>query len=343
MFQYLQNIKRLLGALLLDLPRSTQLLKRPGDWVRVLNRSDSVDISADPLGVRCLSGITSSLHVADTVPYFGKRLLQQVLQEWSFNVVQEVRFSEAPLVSVIIPHRGLQRTALLEMTIRSLAAQSEAVEVIVVEQDEEQRLGQLPGNCRYLHAPHPVETNAWHKCYAYNCGVRAARGEIVICHDSDVLVPSNYITRVLRHLQTDQLDVVFPQRFLFYLNQSTTTDLVAHQDTSILAKTTPEMVKQNWVGGTLAIRKSAYWRIGGFDERFTGWTGEDREFYDRCQVLNGWFHGYIPFVHLWHPIQAGRADAQQRMAAAEFTKQVMSETREERIKQLIHRQPRGGV
>jgi glycosyltransferase involved in cell wall biosynthesis len=34
----------------------------------------------------------------------------------------------------------------------------------------------------------------------------------------------------------------------------------------------------NSVGGLLVIRREEYWRLNGFDERFTSWGGEDRAF-----------------------------------------------------------------
>jgi hypothetical protein len=46
--------------------------------------------------------------------------------------------------------------------------------------------------------------------------------------------------------------------------------------------------------------------MGGFDERFTGWGGEDDEFFDRCRSLNHYGFGHLPFIHLWHPPQAAK-------------------------------------
>ena len=39
------------------------------------------------------------------------------------------------------------------------------------------------------------------------------------------------------------------------------------------------------------------------DEGFTGWGGEDNEFWDRCLTLPTWIWGYEPIVHLWHKSQ----------------------------------------
>jgi hypothetical protein len=84
------------------------------------------------------------------------------------------------------------------------------------------------------------------------------------------------------------------------LNPKDTIHVVKH---GRVPDTAPEAVWQNWKGGTLAIRRDAYFRIGGFDERFVDWGGEDDEFFDRCRVLKQYDFGYLPFIHLWHEPQ----------------------------------------
>ena len=330
----MKPIRQIVGALLFDMPRTRAALRKPEGWVNVTNRVDIISRSSDPTGIRCLSESTSSLHVCDIFPSVGRKLFQRALQTWSFEMAKTVRFSENPQFSFVIPHRGAERQPLLEATIRSIAALSGEVECIVVEQDERPQLRNLPGNVRHLHAPHPVENNSWHKSFAFNQGVKEARAEIVICHDGDIAVPSNYLDVIRTHLIHRKQEVIFPQRFLFYLKQPTTSQILKQQNLSSLFDAIPEMVKQNWTGGTLAITKHAYWKVGGFDESFTGWTGEDREFYDRCETLDGWFFGYVPFVHFWHPPQPGRVTPLMRQQALNFTKSRLAVDRAERVRQL---------
>jgi hypothetical protein len=333
----ISSFRRRVGVLLRDVPRTWVALCRPEGWVSVTNRLDSVSLSSQPRAVRCHSDTTSSLHLCDVFPSWGRRLLRSALKTWEVRIADTVRFSENPRYSFVIPFRGVERQALLETTIRSIATLPGEVECLVVEQASQPCLRGLPGNTRYLHAPHPEENENWHKCFAFNCGVREARGEIIICHDADILVPSRYLEVIHEHLVRRREDVVFPQRFLFYLDQHTTEDILRTNDLSGLCHRIPETVKQNWTGGTLAITREAYWRVGGFDERFTNWAGEDREFYDRCEALNGWFFGYVPFLHLWHPPQAGRVSVDQRRQAWTFTQARLAIAREQRIAELTLR------
>ena len=61
-----------------------------------------------------------------------------------------------------------------------------------------------------------------------------------------------------------------------------------------------------------------YRAIGGYDEGFVGWGGEDLELWERARVHGGVYEfGYLPLVHLWHAPQPGKlqgdaAPAQQR-------------------------------
>ena len=62
---------------------------------------------------------------------------------------------------------------------------------------------------------------------------------------------------------------------------------------------TVESVLQNFPLST-AVTKLAFKRIGGCDEQFEGWGGEDLEFLDRLKVTKLFPGSYAPGVHLWH-------------------------------------------
>ena len=329
-----QRLRTKLGAIAYDLPRTMKALRGPGGLTAITNRTDQFDTSTDPFGIRVRSGDTSTLHLCDAFPRFAAWMLRRTMRDWKFEIANEIQFAQNPQVSFVIPHRGIERLPILESTIRSIASLPGEVECIVVEQDETKRLASLPANVIHRHLPHPEGDVRWHKCFAFNEGVKVARAPIVVCHDGDLLVPHNYLAVIEEHLVRRKQDVVYPQRFLYYLSKKTTETILTNQTTAALASETPEMVKQNWTGGTLAITKQAFDRVGGFDESFTGWTGEDREFYDRCHELNGWFFGYVPFLHLWHAPQSGRVDLKSRQQATEFTRQKLSIERSERIRML---------
>lgn len=328
-----RRLREFVGVLLLDVPRYAVNLARRGRWVRIGNRIDHLELSPDGTAVRCLDNWASALHACGVLPVLGRWLFRRALLEWPIRFAQARRGpSSPPDLSFVIPHRGAERLPVLLKVLETIFAQEGVnVECLVVEQDQERHIDSLPPGVRYLHVPHAGDPAAWHKCLAFNVGVREAAAEIVVCHDGDLLVPCRYGAELLRLFRSGAT-VAFPQRFLFYLGEAQTQGLTAGQP--LPSALTPELVRQNWRGGTLAIRRTEYARIGGFDERFVGWTGEDIEFHDRCLSLPGWFHGYIPFVHLWHapqPTKAGPA----REANLAYFRDVMHEPRESRIARLL--------
>jgi len=59
-------------------------------------------------------------------------------------------------------------------------------------------------------------------------------------------------------------------------------------------------------GGNFSVSRKSFDAVGGFDEAYVGWGGEDADFTRRCQkqasCLIGWADGSIVY-HLAHPIQ----------------------------------------
>ena len=56
--------------------------------------------------------------------------------------------------------------------------------------------------------------------------------------------------------------------------------------------------------GIVVVPRSAWDTLHGFDERFTGWGGEDVAFRIAAQALSGLVRLPGTIVHLWHPVDA---------------------------------------
>jgi hypothetical protein len=328
---FMPGLRRNLALTFVDLPMTWRRIGRR-DWVLIGNRTDDRDILQNPLGVRVNSPWSSDIAVFEQYPFLGKMLLRHVLEEWPIDLTTKAKFSERPDVSIIIPFRGRGRLPLLEAVVHSAGTQANAaVECVVVEQSSEQEVFSLPGNPRLLHVKGRDGDLRWNKCLAFNQGARLAKGNVLILHDADIPMPTRYCAEVLRQLNDSQLETCLLQRFLFYLTKESTARFLQDRNGHWYDL---ERVNQNWVGGTVAITRDAYRRIGGFDTRFTGWTGEDREFFDRTQLLKGCWYGRIPFVHLWHDPAPGRVDEAARECPDEFVESVLSEPRAVRAERL---------
>ncbi len=313
---------RIAGALMKDLPLLLMHLASKNGWVRARNRIEPVTFDPGGAGVRCDFEWSSALHVARVFPHTGAWLMNRAFAQWPvrFDSGRARRDVPQPDLCFIIPFRGDARLPQLLATVRSILGQSDVrVECIVIEQsDKVLARDALPPAVRHIHLPHPLGDPGWRKSWAYNQAARQTRAPVLVCHDGDIVVPAGYGRAVLDTL-AGGFDCAHIQRFLFYLNPEGSSRVIA---SGSLAHCVPDEVRHNWVGGTLAIRKEAFFDVGGFDECFVDWGGEDNEFFDRCQVLRQCRFGFVPFLHLWHPPQANKSGPGRDAAMALMNKRM---------------------
>jgi hypothetical protein len=301
------RIRQLVGVVLKDFPRyGPALWTDTSDYLAVRNRHEVLERAPNGRGYRCEWQWTSELHAATLIPAIGARLMTLSLRD------HPVRFAEAPAqaecspqVTFVIGHRGDHKVPHLLATLKSIAAQQNVrLECIVVEQDVNAHLeGRLPSWVRHVHTP-PAGDMPFCRSWAFNVGAQHARGDLLVLHDNDLLVPADYSERCLERVRAGY-EVVNLKRFGFYLTERHTREVFAGQ--APIDGCAPQTILQNALGGgTIAITRTAYFGIGGMDEGFVGWGGEDNEFWDRAQALRVWPYGSLPYVHLWHPMQPGK-------------------------------------
>lgn len=326
------TLRQLAGCLIHDVPR-TQFVKH---WTFARNRSNQLTLSREGVDTRPLGNWSEDLYAPKVFPVIGKNLMRRALKQWP------VRFSATPVcmnepqVTFIIPFRGSERLPHLRATVQSVLAQRNVgVRCLVVEQSVKQVAGDLPPAVEVIHLPHPTDPESWRKSWAFNEGVRRAETEFVVCHDADIPVPAGYAELMVRRAEDDHVDVLHVQRFLFCLTKEHTQQLLSGPLEKISA-VVPQRIRQNWQGGTVALRRETFFKLGGFDERFVNWGGEDNEFYDRCRTQRTCYSGVLPFVHLWHPEQPFKYAADREANLREM-KRLLNLPPQERILDLKER------
>lgn len=316
-------LRTIAGAILHDATRFEWNLH--SHWPLIRNRNEQITI--DGLGrVRCDWRWTSSIHYCDVFPGAGARLMRRATRDWPVRLEDDPPACQRPEISFLIGHRGGTRLPLLLQTIRSIAGQEGvAVECIVVEQSvQPTACTELPSWVGYLHTPIRRDDEPYNRSATFNAAVRRSKGRILVLHDNDMLVPAAYAREIVQAMNSG-FDAVDLKRFIFYLGED------GHRC---------ERVIQNLRGGSVAIRREAYEAIGGFDESFVGWGGEDNEFWDRAETLRASTFGYLPIFHLWHAPQPEKAQAQP--PGVKRYHDVLSKlTPEERIARLRAMKPPG--
>ncbi len=312
------SLRQGLGALIYDWPLYRDV-RRSGHWELMRNRNER--ITTDGRGVRCEWLFTSDLHIAKVFPSTGGKLMRMAFAQWPIETRDAPERAEAPVVSFVIGHRGVSRLPHLLTTLRSIAGQRDVpLECIVVEQDRERVVErQLPAWVRYVFTPCDTDYN---RADAFNAGVDAARGEFVVLHDNDIVIPAAYASEVVARGR-EGFEFLNLKRFLFHLNGP--------------ADRRPTSVMQNAVGGSIAAARRAYLGIGGFDEGFVGWGGEDNDFWDRVHLHgNAYEFGYLPMIHLHHEAQKGKGDA-SASGMRRYHDEIASIPPEARIRRLLSR------
>ncbi len=299
-------------------------------WQDLHNRIERLSEGGDAPSRVCDWMGTSELTVCRVFPHTAARLLRRCLHDWPLGCGGLITPEPAahPRISVIIPVSGVARQAPLVTALASLLRQSiREYEVIVVEQSAEPLLrGVLPAGVQYRHFPNPGGADAFNKSHMMNESVRMAKAPWVLLHDADIVVPHRYLEAILARARGGW-EAVRPIRFLFYLDERRSAAFAA--DAKCPSRI--DRVTQNFPGGSTAITRDAYEQMGGHDERFVGWGGEDTEFLDRLRTRRVFPGHFAPALHLWH------APAQKKQSGDRNQKcldQQMAIPAEERILRL---------
>ncbi len=305
-------LRQFAGALVRDGLRFERHVR--GRWERIHNRRERITV--DGRAVRCEWQWGSSIDYCRFVPGAGARLMRRALAEWPIEYADAPLPEGDPEVTFIIGHRGGSRLPLLRETVRTIAAQRDArIECIVVEQSHVRALD-LPAWVRHIHQP--VAAGApYNRAATFNLGASHARGALLILHDNDMLAPARYAAEVMKQ-HARGFDALDLKRMTFYLNE----------------RGEFEDVVQNVRGGSVAIARNAYAAIGGFDEQFVGWGGEDVEFWERAETMRATRFGYLPFVHLWHEPQPEKLRVHEAPAIRRYLDVAAAIPPEERIARL---------
>ncbi len=269
-------------------------------WRDVRNRGETVWVGSDAESRVCGWEWSSYLTVCQRRPRRGGQLLRKCLEEAPVRLrplQARGRAPADPRLSIVIPFRGGERRNQLECVLRSWAGQDrEDWELLVVtDRGGTMPLPVLPDWIRLV----ALDSNdaLFPKSRFLNAGARAARADCLLLHDADIVVPANYAAQLIGRLQAGW-DAVHPLRFLFYLDEAETAKFMESDGRSVVGRVAD--VRQNFAGGSVAVRRTAYWAIGGMNESFAGWGLEDVDFYQRLETRKLFRGRYAAALHLWH-------------------------------------------
>ncbi|WP_019435819.1 glycosyltransferase [Streptomyces sp. AA0539] len=216
-------------------------------------------------------------------------------------------------VLIVVPFRdrgpGGMRLRNLMACLQALSDQSVSrhrYQVTVVESDDRPRWRQViePLVDSYLFAEKPGQFN---KSWAVNAGVVHSPGQSdVICIlDADALVDRDFVARNVARLRRPGTGGHLPYRDMQCLDPAATSAAIRQRVVRGVADVDAEVLRafsvRRPVGCCLWVRASAFHAVGGMDERFEGWGGEDNDFAYRFDIFNALDSYHDPLLHMYHP------------------------------------------
>lgn len=259
-----------------------------------------------------LGFLVGQKYVPDTSPVTVDELLARVPSQ------QRTAPPDPPAaeVLVVIPFRdrdtGGQRLRNLLACVQALRDQtfpSDAYQVLVVETDDQPRWREPLSRFadHYLFAPNP---GVFNKSWAVNVGVVNAPGqaEVIGILDADVLADREFVDRNVARFRRPGTMGHLTYRNMLCLDPPATAWAIRERLHRGVPAADPDHLRgftlRRPPGCCLWVRSSAFHRIGGMDERFEGWGGEDNDFAYRFDINNALDHYDDWLLHMYHPASA---------------------------------------
>jgi len=173
---------------------------------------------------------------------------------------------------------GAGRAANLRL-VAEWVSRLDSAQLIVVEQAARSALRQadLPPAAQHVLAHN---TGPFNKSWGLNVAARHAQADVLVVADADLIVPIKALTSAIAACH-DGLNAVNPYATLVDVTPDATQSLRAgglDRLESLPAHDVNRVAQGEqlcFCGGAYVIRRSAYEQLGGQDERFLGWGGED--------------------------------------------------------------------
>jgi hypothetical protein len=185
-------------------------------------------------------------------------------------------------------------------------AQWPEIQVVVIEQDRapqiERELLGAKGGARLAYNP-----GAFNKAWGLNVAASMASGPLLALADADLIVP-RALPEAAERCRPGH--AVKPYRSIVDLTAEESARVRTGEWGFVPSRTSGVPKNREgrgeqvvFAGGLFLIHRDTYLQLGGFDERFVGWGGEDDAMTVKLQRAGVALSeiGDEPALHLWHP------------------------------------------
>ena len=191
----------------------------------------------------------------------------------------------------------------LKFILRWVLSMEIDLEIILVEQDTTQKVDttSLPSNCKLIFVRND---GLFNRAWGLNVGFRHASGKAIAFGDNDLVVDREILMDSFT-LCSDESDYDAIKPF------NTVIDMTEKDSKTVLRSKQPldslkfqgkkVRIGVSFCSGLVVFRRKAYEKLGGYDERFVGWGGEDDAMSRfKIPLLKKAFFVEAEAYHLWH-------------------------------------------
>lgn len=178
------------------------------------------------------------------------------------------------IVTVIIPHRKSteDREDNLNTVIKYYKSFLPCAEFLVIEEND--KITYNNPNAKTILA---YNKGSFSRSWAFNVGTKLTKNPIIICVDSDIIVPEQSILKSISGILNKEFDFCTPYGVFYDFDLQGTNIFKLnnfHIDT-LHTKTRYAVGHQNQYGGITIFDKELFLRSGGFNEEIRSWGCED--------------------------------------------------------------------
>ena len=218
------------------------------------------------------------------------------------------RSGEIHVVIPLMDRTGTGRVRNLVACLLALRDQSPSAplhQVTVVEYDTHPRWRHViePMVDRYIHVH---GTGRFNKSWTVNVGVCQTRApaRLLCLLDADMVVDRDFLERNRARFDDPGHDAHLPHTECLSLDVTSTHRVIAQRclagEPEAPLPMSRGLLLRDAPGGCLWIRSELFHRIGGFDERYAGWGGEDEDMIVRTSAAGATVQYDDVMVHLAH-------------------------------------------
>lgn len=211
------------------------------------------------------------------------------------------------------------------------------VDVILIEQDTHSKIAHLNLKARHVF----LKTDKpYNRSWAFNVATKMSKSNIIAFSDADIIMEPNQFINSIKLIE--QYDMISPYTSVLDLQQNESGLPISE----LLKINRPgrgedDHQKINICGGLCIFRKDAIQRIGGWNEGFIGWGGEDD--FQAIKVQNFLNHIEVPnkCYHLYHSREQPNMVGYQK--TLQLLQQLKTLSKEDLIKSINSSIPKIGM